>query len=120
MDYSELKEKVEIIQENYKEIEDNITLNMVDIKPALTIIGRITDELYQLESPMDNIRVLEFVYNNMSTLMRHGYGGTIENDFEDSKPYDSDIIYQVDNLGEIITEIKNKYNAIERTRDNQA
>lgn len=120
MDYSELKEKVSVIEENYKEIEDNITLNMVDIKPALLIISKIGEELNKLELPIRDIRLLEYAHSNMSFLMNHGYGGTMENDFEDSKPYDSDIKYQVENLGKIINEIKNKYNATERTRDNKA
>ena len=113
MDYTELKEKVEVINEEYKDIEDNITLNLVDVKPAISIIDEI-----QLELSKISTLGIEDVYRNMAFLIKSGSGGTIENDFEDAVPYDDDITYQVDRLGAELYNIKQNQDATERTGSN--
>lgn len=115
IDYTELKEKVEIINERYEDIKDNIILNLFDIRTAQSIICDIQTLIAKEEF---SILGIEDTHRNMAFLIKHGFGGTIENDFEDSTPYDDDIKYQVDRLGTEINNLKNKRNATERAGNN--
>lgn len=98
VNFKELKETVDIIDEEYGEFD--IEVNLVNIKPSIEIIDEIRNELSH------NGNVLRHIYLNMVFLMENGHSATIEKDFEDSIPYDGDIKLQVNNLGEELKRLK--------------
>ena len=64
MDYSELKEKVDVIESEYKDITENITIKMVDLKKSMTLIGDIESEVNSLINKLsireDRIYTLQY------------------------------------------------------------
>ena len=93
MSFSELKEKVDVITEEYPDMANDITLNLFDFKKINNLISRIKELAnHERKLKYEEMFLIRNKTYNLFSYLEIGEGGTIENDFEDATPYPEYIV----------------------------